>query len=496
MALSASGIGSNLDVNNIVSQLMSVERRPLTSLDSREATVQAKLSAYGAVKGALSSLQTAARALNSADKFKNYKATPADATLFTASASSGAVAGNYALEITALAQAQKLVSVGQASSSAAIGSGILTITFGTITGGSLNTVTGKYTGASFADNGAAAKTVSIVSGSDSLASIRDAINSASIGNSVGVNATLINDGGATPYRLALAAASSGIANSVKISVSGTDNGGALANLLAHDPAGTQNLSQTVTAQNAALNVDGVSISKASNRFDDVVEGVTLNLQKTNTGNPSQLSVSRDTASTKTAVENFVKTYNDLNKTLQNLSAYNASTKQGAILQGDAGVRTSESQIRSQLGAAFSGSSGGYTSLSEAGIRFQKDGSLAIDSAKLQTALDTNFTGITELFSASGTSGSTATQGYAYRLDKLIDSLLTTNGLVASRSDGLNASIKDIAARREAINRRLVETENNYRAQFVALDTLMSKLNNTGSYLQQQLANLPGAVSLK
>lgn len=661
MALSSPGVGSNLDVNSIVSQLMSIERQPLTALDRKEAGYQAKLSAYGTLKGALSSFQNSVRALSDVSKFQSVKATPADATVLGASASSIAVPGAYSVEVTKIAQSQKLVATGQASTTAAIGTGTLTFDFGTISGGTFNAETGKYTGAAFTSNGAGVKTVTIDASNNSLAGIRDAINSANIG----VSATIVNDGGTSPYRLALTSTSIGKTNSIKISAAGD---APLSTLLAHDPAATQNLSETATAQNAEFKVDGVAVSKTSNSISDVIQGVTLSLLKTNAGAPTVVTVARDTASVTTAVNAFVKAYNDVNKTLGDLSAYNATTQQAAILQGDSSVRSIQSQIRNTLTSTLAGIGGSYTTLSQIGVSFQKDGTLAVDSTKLQSAIGTNFNDIASLFAVTGkasdslvsyssgtantkpgayalavsqlatqgnvvgsaaagltidgtndslsvtvdgvsatvtlaagtytaaalatevqskingasafatagisvavtqTAGTmtltsnrygsasnasvagngaanllgatpTATagvdvagtingvaatgsgqyltgatgidaeglkvlvsggalgsrgtvnysQGYAYKLDKQADSLLSSTGPISSRTDGINQTIKDIGSRREVLNRRIANIEKRYRAQFTALDTMISSMTKTSNFLSQQLASLP------
>ncbi len=211
MAISSPGIGSNLDVNSIVSQLMALERRPINLLDQKEVGLQAKLSAFGTLKGALSTFQSAVAGLAGTAKFSAVKAGVADATVLTASATSIAAAGSYGIEVSKLAGGQKLATAGQVSSTAAIGTGTLTFEFGTIAG-TLNTATGKYdAGATFSNSGAAAKTVVIDAAHNSLEGIRDAINAANIG----VTASILNDGSGAPYRLTLSATATGAANSLQ-----------------------------------------------------------------------------------------------------------------------------------------------------------------------------------------------------------------------------------------------------------------------------------------
>ena len=399
MTISSPGIGSNLDVNGIVSQLMTIERQPVIRLAQKAASFQAKLSAIGSIKGALSSFQSTIRALSDISKFQAVRVT-SDATIATATGSSAAVPGTYALEVTKLAQAQKLATAGQISTSAVIGNGTLSFDFGTISSGVLDAGTGKYTGSTFTSSGSGIKTVVIDATNNSLAGIRDAINGAKIG----VNATIVNDGDASPNRLVLTDTSTGKASSIKISVAGD---AALSTLLAHDPGAApagQALSETVTAQNAEFKIDGLSVSKASNTITDVIQGVTLNLAKTNSGSPTSIVIAHDSSSVIGAVGQFVYAYNQINQTLKDASAYNATTKQAAILNGDASVRTLQTQIRAVLNAPVAGGASAYTVLSQVGVTVQKDGTLAVDNTKLQTAMDSNYNDVAGLFAALGKTG--------------------------------------------------------------------------------------------
>src|SRR5690349_7481359 len=137
MAISSPGIGSGLDVNGIVTQLMNVEKQPLTLLDQKEASFQSQLSAYGTLRGALASFQTAVSGLNNLATFTAVSATSADSTIVSSSAATGATAGVHSLDVSLLAQAHSIAGAGQASTTATIGSGVsttLTFDFGSITG--------------------------------------------------------------------------------------------------------------------------------------------------------------------------------------------------------------------------------------------------------------------------------------------------------------------------------------------------------------------------
>lgn len=388
MAISSPGIGSNLDVNSIVSQLMALERRPVELLSTKEARYQARLSGIGTMKGALSSFQSTVAGLASASKFiATKKATVGDATIFSASAANSAAAGTYQLTVTQLAQANKLKSEPVATQGTVIGSGSITIQFGSVTGG-LFTANGNR----------GATTIDIESGKDSLADIRDAINNAK----AGVTASIVNDG--TGYRLSLSSNYSGTENVLKISVSDdvTDNTDASGlSQLAYDPAtlGIKNLSQSQEAKDAKFSIDGIDVVKSTNTVSDVIDGLTINLLK-ETGT-STLTVSADKSAVKTTIEAFVKAYNDTSKTLKALGAYNSETKQAGILQGDPTLRSIQNQLKAALTGELAYAGGGLRSLSEIGIGFQKDGVLALNSTKLNAVLDDPSKDVSTLFAAVG-----------------------------------------------------------------------------------------------
>ena len=461
--LNAPGVGSGLDVKGLITKLMAVEQKPLTVLDTQEAKFQAKLTSLGSISGALSSLQTTAQGLSAASTVKN-SATASDPSILVAAAGSDASIGSFNVTVNNLAQRQTLLSSGATSSSATIGSGsdtTLTFTFGTITS-TLGPTSGLYSDAQFAANTARAP-VSVSIGSDNtLAGIRDAINAAN----AGVTASIVNDGGASPYRLAISSNDTGVANSLKIATSGDSEIGLLLN---YDPAGTQKLSQTQVASNANISIDGVSITSASNTVSDAIQGVTLSLAKvTATNTPVSVSVQRDTSSLNSALGALVKAYNDANKVVAGITA------KGALLQGDSRVLALQRQITSILGGAQQ-TGGAYTTLSSLGVSFQKDGTLAINAAKANAAMSSNPAGVALLTAAIGKA-----------IDSTATSLLGTTGPISSEKAGINRSIKDIGSRRTNLQHRLELTQQRYQKQFGALDSLLSSMNQTSTFLTAQL----------
>lgn len=388
--------GANLDVNGIVGQLMSLEQRPVVALNKKEADYQAKISAYGNISGSLSSFQTAVQDLTKLEKFQVMKTSSSDPAI-SASATTKAATGQHTLSVAALAQAQKLSTAAQENDTSGIGAGTpvkINFDFGSVTGGTFDEASGKYKEAAFTSSGQGVKTITIDSSNNSLQGIRDAINNAKIG----VTASVINNGHETaPYALTLNPTQAGSSNSLKVSVEGEDE--ALSALLAHDPAGVQNLTQTLAAQNSKFTIDGVTVSKPTNSISNVLPEVTLELQST-TEKSVTLNIARDNAVVTNSVQGFVKAYNDLHKTLQELTAFNPATKEGAVLQGDSTVRLLQSQMRAVLNAPIK-TGGSLSNLSQIGITIQKDGSMALDSSRLEKAIETNATDVASLFTTVG-----------------------------------------------------------------------------------------------
>ncbi len=469
MAITASSTTA-LDVPSLVSQLMAVERRPIDKLEAKIGNHETKISSFGTLSSLVSGFETAAKSLSTS--LQKVATAPSDSSMLSATAGSSAVPGSYSINVSQLAQSQNLVAAGQTSSTAAIGNGTTTtVTFdlGAISGGTLTN--GVYSGAAFTSNGNGTASITIDSSNNTLEGIRDAINSAALG----VTATIVNDGSGTPYRLALTSSSSGASNSFKITTSGGD--GTIGNLLGYDPAGTQNLTQTLAAQNAALTVNGIAITSASNTVSEAIQGVTLTLKNT-TATPSSLMVARDTAAITTAAAGFVDAYNALANQIKSRSAYAVDGKGGGALAGDGTLRAMQDQLRGIFNTPASG--GSLSRLGEVGISFQKDGSLLLDSGKLETATATNFADVSNLFSSS--------TGYATRLQAWAKSTLEVGGLIDTRTQSLNKSVKNYNQEIDRLENRMSALQKRYTTEYTNLNLLLSRMNSTSTYLTQQLAS--------
>lgn len=443
--ITATGIGSGLDINSLVSQLMAAESQPLIDLKAKESSFQSKLSAFGTLKSAISSFQTAVNSV-SGTSLAALTASSADETILKASApaGSGASSGSYAIEVQNLATQDKLrsgnVTPGLKLNTA--GTDTMTITVGS----------GKATAIALTAN-------------MSLPDLANAINTAS----AGVTATIVNDG--SNDHLVVTGKDTGAANAVSITGSLTQfNTGSGGGMTAQQ-----------TADDARFKVDGLLVTKPSNTVTDAIKGVTLNLVKTNVGAPVTVTVDKDSDTIKKNVQGFIDAYNKIAGTINNLTAYNTSTKTGAVLNGDSSARGILSQLRSELGKAVSGA-GSLKSLSDIGISFQRDGTLSLEKPdKLQAAIDGNFDNLTNLFSS--------TSGIGTRLTALTTSMLGSSGVIQSNTDGINSSLKLLGDQETAEQDRLTQIEARYKSQFNALDTAMASMKSTSTFLSQQLSAL-------
>lgn len=457
MATSPISAGS-IDVATLVSQLMAVERQPLNRLQSRENQVQSKLSAFGRIQSALSTLESSVQKLSLASSFSAAKA-GATGTAATATASGSAATGTYEVAVEQLARAQSSASAAVAASSTPIGSGTLTL---------------RDAG------GAVLTSVNIgAGGSGTLAEARDLINAAN----TGVRASLVGDGG--QVRLVLNSTQTGAANAFTIET---------------DP-GLTGLSFPATpvqeARDARFSVNGLALTSASNTISDAIEGVTLTL----TGAPpagsapgttlsSQVTVATDADASVAAVKAFVTAYNDLESLVTSLSKFDPNTKTAAVLNGESALRSIQTQLRGVMRGVVSGGAGEYGRLVEVGISVQTNGSLTLDESKLRNAVTADPARVGRLF--SNASATESERGIAVRMDAAISTMLDANGLLDSRQSGLRSQIRNLDQQQERMEARLALIEQRLTRQYSALDALLSTRSSQSNALANALAGLPSA----
>lgn len=257
-SLSSAGIGSGLDVNGLVTQLVAAERAPADLRLSRaEATVKAQISAFGAIRSALAGLESALKKFDGTGADLGRKVAVGTDAGFSATAGAGAAPGSYRIAVERLATAHKLQSAPVAAD-AQVGTGTLTIQVGD--GEPLQ--------------------VAIAEGKGSLAQIRDAINAQAGGQ--GVAATVVR--GDAGDVLVLSSTRPGSDNAMTVAASGGDGG------LAALATGT-GLNEVVAAGDAQITVDGISRTVSGNSVGDAITGITLDLTKAKPGEAFTLDLS-------------------------------------------------------------------------------------------------------------------------------------------------------------------------------------------------------------
>lgn len=443
---------SGLPLTDLLNNLQKNENQVLAVISDRKAVAQARLTAYGKLKDAIASFQKSAETVGKTDTFGAIAAKSSSEAI-SVSSTNKAIAGQYAIQVSQLATSQTLVFAGQADRTSAIGTdGTLSITLQDGTTKSLD-LTGQDT---------------------SLNGLANAINN---DKDIGVNATVINDGSGTPYRLLLTSRETGAQNAVSnISVA---NNATLDSFLQYAGTDAANVTQGQAAQDALLNINGVDITSATNTVENVIDGVTLTLNQTTT-TAATVSLSKDDSVAKKAIQDFVSSYNSLLGTLKSLTSYDVDSQRSSALTGDSVARSVQTRMRDAILGGFDASQG--TNLAQIGITTDpKTGELQIDDTKLSAALADNTSGVTSLFT-SGT-------GIGKRVSDTADAFIKTDGMLSGAQDGLTKTVADIQKQYEATADRINQRMDTYRAQFTQLDAMVSQMNSLSSYLSQQLSAL-------
>ena len=335
MPITASGIGSGLDISSLVSKLVAAESEPANDrLNAKEITLGSELSAYGTLKSALATFQSSVTKLEDESAFQVYTATSSNSEVFTSTADDSAVAGKYNIEVMQIAQSDKVRSADFTASTEVVGTGTLDISLG-----------------------ATSFQLTIDSNNNTLEGIRDAINSAS--DNPGITATLINVDSGT--QLILSSDQVGASNTINVAAVDDDAGDGF-DLARLDSA---NLISLQTAQDAIIKVDTQTVTRDSNSFSDVISGVTFSLAKAQPGTIETLTVASDNASIKKDVESFVSNYNKLIGVMKGLSKYDETTKVSGALNGDSIIRGIQTKLRQVISTTVDGSA--FSNLSELGI---------------------------------------------------------------------------------------------------------------------------------
>jgi flagellar hook-associated protein 2 len=464
--ISSAGIGSGLDVNSIVSQLMAIEKQPLTALQTKATTIQSTVSEYGKIKSAVSTLRDLAAKLAGTSTWGQTVTNSSSPAV--SAASNNSTAGSYTVEVQALASVQTIATASPMPATTTPGAGTLRIELGTW-GTGQTSFTPKA--------GATAVDISVTS-TDTLADVRDKIN----GAGAGVTAMIMTD--ASGSRLLIRSNVSGAAGAFRTS--------GIASLAFDPSAGASAMTQSQTAADAKATVNGLAVTSASNTLSNIVDGLTLNFSALTTG-PVTVNVVTDTESLKKTLTDFAAAYTALVKLIATDTKYDPTTRKGAILQGDSAAVGLQRQLRTLAGAASTASTA-FGHLSDVGLELQSDGSMTLNASKLGNALG-NLAELKKLF--SNTNLVDASQdGFGRRFRVATDAMLGVDGALTTRTDGLGQQLQRNQKAQDAHTVRLAAIEKRMRAQYTALDATMATLNSQSNYITQQIAAFNASNSNK
>jgi len=448
--ISSSGIGSGLNVSQIVTALMDAEKGPLNSINKSISTDNAQISAYGSISSQISSFQSAIAGLITPSTIKATTASSSSTGVLTVSNDGTALAGEYKITNVTLASPQVLTSDISTTAYTSINSAV----------GSTGTITISGT--------------TITPTSYTVAGMVEAINNANIS---GISATITNLGTsvAPDYQIRI--------------VNSSDTAATIALSAGNDFTGLAFTSADAVAGSVTIN--GTTVSRSSNTIKDLIPGLTINL--VGTGN-STITVNQDSSSLSSKITEFVTAFNTLDKSLKDISSYDATAKKGAALYGDPAINSLRREIRSIITSTLGvNATTSYNRLSQVGVNFKSDGTLSLDSTALNTAISANFNKVAKLFSGTGDSSDSKTlQGFAYQLNTVLADATGIDGLITNRKSSLQSDIRRLQAKADQEQLRLDDLQQMYKKQYTALDRTVASLNSMASYLTNQFDAMSNA----
>ncbi|WP_462390304.1 flagellar filament capping protein FliD [Acidovorax sp. Q11] len=468
--ISSVGVGTNgLNVKDIISKLVELEKKPLGTLKLQAATVNTKISAFGQIKSLVSALQDSASKLTSVTGWNGVATTSSDPKYVSATAVGGTLPTTFSVEVQSLAKAQATASAALLPVGGALGAGTLRLELG------------KWSVAPSSFTPGAGQPVDVaISASDKLTDVASKIN----GANAGVTASILSD--ASGERLLLRSKSTGDEFGFRLSVmEGGDTDPRSAGNT--DASGLSRLvnGATVTqpAANAKATVNGIAVSSATNTFASTISGVTFKAEQVTTA-PIEITVGKDDSAIKSNIDGFVKAYNTINDLLQEATKYDAKTNSAGLLQGDSTTVALQNSLRNAIQSISTGG-GGFQRLADVGITQQLGGNLAVDSAKLNKALSEKPEDVKNLFRNTG--GGSA-DGIAVQLKALTTNLLANDGFFKSKDDSLKLNLKRNAQDQTRVNEKVDAFEKRITQRYNSLDTQLSSLNGLNAYISQQVTN--------
>ena len=448
-----SGLSSGLDTSAIVDALVNASKAPIYRLQRQKSNLNIHKSTYESIEGMIDALETKAQGLDTTKEFFVYSASSSDTTKATVAADGDAVPGRYSMTINTLASAERTYSdsLGTSATTALNISGTLGITVGS----------GSQVEIELEAN-------------DTATTIASRINA----SGADVTAGLLFDG--TNYYVQVSGNSTGADNAITFDETGLTEEETALNF-------DRVSNQKQAATDSSITIDTFTITRASNTINDVIPGVTLDLEAT-TSDPIEIELSVDAAGTEAKVQSFVDQYNTIIKKINSEFSYNSDTgADSSRLFGDSTLRNIRHNLTSKFTGGVSGLTGDYTSLRAAGITLQEDGTLALSSSDFKDALVDDSVAVSRLF-INDTANST--EGVAKIIDDLAESYTDfVDGLLTIRKNGIDSRVESLDEDIVRLEDRATAYRAQLEAQFMALEQMMTQIQGQGAYLSSQIASL-------
>jgi flagellar hook-associated protein 2 len=473
--ISALGGGSGVNVSALAQNLVDAERAPQKAIiDKAIQSSQARISGYGAVLSSLSAFKSSLSALQDKSQFNALYGQSNASGYFDVTTDATAKPGNHKISVLTLASGQTSTSGGFSSADAGLNSGA-SIALNLTVGG--NAITPAINVTASGTTGPSAN--------DMVAAINNA--------AAGITARIVDTGSSTErYKIVLSSTGTGSGSSFSVSTTAKGEDGITA----------LDFSTNVQAvSDARIVVNGVSMVRASNNISDAIQGVTLNLLAPTTpdgtaanSTAASISFSRDTTSIKSGVQALVDAFNSTKKLLGAVSDGKSTDPNGATLVNDSLVR--------KIGMQLSGMVTGYSStpgpedsqgksvsaLRDIGVTIQRDGTLALDSAKLDSALITKFTDVVKMLTGNQENSKgilPGNRGLAGDAVKQLTNLMGPNGPIVNASNTATSNISTQNRKQVDLELKMQGLLTQYMSQFTVMDNIVGQMNSLKVSLSNQ-----------
>lgn len=464
------GVGSGMPLSQTLAQLEAAENKRLEPLDKQMKSYEAQITAYGKIRSQLDKLQKASEDLK---KFDKIVATKVDDEFdaFKVTTDGKASIGNYTVSIKELAHAQTLKSKAIPDIEVPIGE--------TLGEGNKRTLVITQKGEK------EPLRIELTDKQTSIIELRDAINKKE-GN---VSATIVKAKDGVNH-LVLTSRKEGTDSRMEITVEGDNKLNDFISYSTKTSSGA--MQEIVPANNAQITINGIDIERQTNEIKDAPEGITLNLKKTTFDNkdkadkPEIVTVARDIEPMKDAIKAWTDAYNELNSTYKSLTKYTqvekgeAASKDNGVLLGDGTSRMIMSELKSFVTRSQEGIE--MDTLNKMGIKFKVDGSLDIDSKKLDEALKEKPANVKEFFMGDGKETGFGTQTYNY----LKKTLQSNDGTLDIATDGVKKRKKTLDKQIKNTERNIAATMERYKKQFQQLDQMVNSMTNSSASIGRLL----------